>query len=113
LERLAFYEAVAPLAKAELAQLEQAGEEALARLRIDSVEVADSDDLGPHIAVLFRDANRPACRFGWRWAWREADPQPGDAAFGAGLLRVNLEEDILAEGYGLPEPCAEDAVTWF
>jgi hypothetical protein len=107
-----FYEALAPLAARQLSGLRDANEDELARLEIESVELADDADTGVHIAVLFRDPARPECRFGWRWSWTEG-PKPDEVAFAAGVLATNLEEDILSDRYGLPESCAGDDVTWF
>jgi hypothetical protein len=103
-----FYSALAPLAARELEGLRRADESALARLVIESV-AAES---GAHIAVLFRDPERPGCLFGWRWSWTEG-PRPEELEFAAGVLRVNLEEDVLSERYGLPADCTSSGVTWF
>lgn len=103
-----FYEALLPLARAELERMSEAGEPQLARLVIDSVELADGDE----IVVLFRDPERPACRFGWRWSWAE-DPREGELDYAAGMLRVNLEEDVLSDRYGLPDDCEPGVTTWF
>jgi hypothetical protein len=102
-----FYEALAPLAAAELATLSESGEDALARLQVEDV-VAEAD----RIAVTFRDPERPGCLFGWRWSWAEG-PRPEELAFAAQMLRVNLEEDLLSDRYGLPADCASAGVTWF
>ena len=103
-----FYGELAPLAAAELATLSQAGEPALARLRFESVEAAGDEQ----ITVTFRDPERPDCLFGWRWSWAEG-PRPEELRFAAEMLRVNLEEDVLSERYGLPADCASSGVTWF
>jgi hypothetical protein len=103
-----FYEALAPLAEAELATLEQSADPALARLQIESVTVEE----GTQIAVTFRDPDRPGCLFGWRWSWAEG-PRPEELEFAAQMLRVNLEEDVLSDRYGLPADCASAGVTWF
>ena len=102
-----FYKALAPLAAAELAKLGDAEEPALARLRFEAVEPGDVD-----LAVTFRDPERPGCLFGWRWSWADA-PQEDELRFAAEMLRVNLEEDLLSERYGLPADCASAGVTWF
>lgn len=102
-----FYDALAPLAAAELAKLRDADEPALARLQLDGVEPSDGD-----VAVTFRDPDRPGCLFGWRWSWAE-DPTRDEVQFAAEMLRVNLEEDLLSERYGLPADCASAGVTWF
>jgi hypothetical protein len=107
-----FYEALVPLAARQLAGMRDAKEDELARLEIDSVEMAEEPEHGTHIAVLFRDPTRPECRFGWRWSWAEG-PKPEEVEFAAGVLAVNLEEDILSDKYGLPESCERDGVTWF
>jgi hypothetical protein len=109
---LEFYEALAPLAVAELERFRSADEDELSRLEIGSVEVAEDAENGIHIAVRFSDPARPGCSFGWRWAWTER-PKADEVAFAAATLAVNLEEDIVSENYGLPEDCAEDGVTWF
>jgi hypothetical protein len=102
-----FYDAVAPRAQAELVTLRRADEPALARLEFESVT-----SRGDCIEVVFRDPERPGCLFGWRWSWAE-DPQATELEFAAQMLRVNLEEDLLSEGYGLPADCASAGVTWF
>src|SRR5689334_2192652 len=99
-----FYEAVLPLAQDELARLSSAEEGLLARLAIEDVALEDDPDLGVHIAVKFRDPERPDCLFGWRWSWAE-DPKPNEVEFAAATVRVNLEEDLLSERYGLPDDC--------
>lgn len=101
-----FYEALVPLAAAELATLRDSGQPALARLEVESVV---SDDAG--VVVTFRDPERPGCLFGWRWSWAEA-PKTSELDFAAQLLRVNLEEDVLSDRYGLPADCASAGVTW-
>ena len=103
-----FYEKLAPLAAAELASLRESDEPALARLQIEKV----SAESGEHVAVVFRDPERPECVFGWRWSWAEG-PRPDEVRFAAEMLRVNLEEDMLSERYGLPADCAGAGVTWF
>src|SRR5438309_11234319 len=107
-----FYEQVLPLAREELAAMERAPERELARLRMESVEIEENDELGPHLAITFRDPERPECLFGWRWSWMD-DPKPDEVEFAASLVRINLEEDLLAAGYGLPAECVSDGVTWF
>jgi hypothetical protein len=107
-----FYSAVAPLAARQLSGMREAKEDDLARLIIESVDVADDEGHGTHIAVLFRDPARPDCHFGWRWSWAE-HPKPEEVEFAAGVLAVNLEEDILSDRYGLPGECADGEITWF
>ena len=103
-----FYEALAPLAQAELATLERSDNPALARLEIENVTVEER----AQIVVTFRDPERPGCLFGWRWSWAEG-PRPEELEFAAQMLRVNLEEDVLSDRYGLPADCASAGVTWF
>jgi hypothetical protein len=107
-----FYEALVPLTAAQLATLREADEPALARLEIDDVGAAQTDEHGLHIAVLLRDPQRPGCVFGWRWSWAE-DPRSAELEFAAEMLRVNLEEDVLSDRYGLPADCTSAGVTWF
>ena len=102
-----FYDALTPLTQAELATLRGADEPALARLEFESV--VSRDDC---IEVVFRDPERPGCRFGWRWSWAEG-PRPDELQFAASMLRVNFEEDVLSDRYGLPADCASTGVTWF
>jgi hypothetical protein len=102
-----FYEALVPPAAAELAALKESDDPALARLEIESVVASDAD-----VAVTFRDPERPECLFGWRWSWAEG-PKDTELEFAAQMLRVNLEEDVLSERYGLPADCAKAGVTWF
>jgi hypothetical protein len=103
-----FYETIAPLAAAELATLKDSDEPALARLDIEAVSVEDDEQL----VVTFRDPERPGCLFGWRWSWAEG-PRPEELEFAAQMLRVNLEEDVLSDRYGLPADCTSAGVTWF
>ena len=102
-----FYEALAPLAVQELATLSDSDDAALARLQIEAVTVE-----GEQLVVTFRDPERPCCLFGWRWSWAEG-PRPEELEFAAQMLRVNLEEDVLSDRYGLPGDCASPGVTWF
>jgi hypothetical protein len=102
-----FYEALAPLAAQELATLSESDDAALARLQIEAVTVE-----GEQLVVTFRDPERPGCLFGWRWSWAER-PRPEELEFAAQMLRVNLEEDVLSDRYGLPPDCASAGVTWF
>ena len=102
-----FYEALARAAAAELATLRDSDEPALARLAIESIVASDDD-----VAVTFTDPERPGCMFGWRWSWTE-DPEAAELEFAAQMLRVNLEEDVLSDRYGLPADCASAGVTWF
>jgi hypothetical protein len=106
----AFYEALVPHAHGALAGL--GPEDALARLTIESVDVVVTDEQGPHIAVVFGDPARPDCRFGWRWSWVEG-PRPEEVEFAAGVLATNFEEDVVGDGYGLPDECEPGAITWF
>ena len=103
-----FYESLAPLAAAELATLRDSEEPALARLEIQDV-TSEADE---QLIVTFRDPERPGCLFGWRWSWAEG-PRPDELEFAAQMLRVNLEEDLLSDRYGLPDDCANAGVTWF
>jgi len=102
-----FYEELAPKAAAELAMLSGSDEPALARIEIESVVASDAE-----LTVTLRDPERPGCLFGWRWSWAE-DPQAVELEFAAQMLRVNLEEDLLSDRYGLPADCASAGVTWF
>jgi hypothetical protein len=102
-----FYEALVPKAAAELAALKESEEPALARIEIESIVGCDAE-----VAVTLRDPERPGCLFGWRWSWAE-DPQTAELEFAAQMLRVNLEEDLLSDRYGLPADCASAGVTWF
>jgi hypothetical protein len=102
-----FYEALAPKAAAELATLRDSGEPVLARMEIEAVVASDAE-----VTVTLRDPERPGCLFGWRWSWAD-DPQAVELEFAAQMLRVNLEEDVLSDRYGLPADCASAGVTWF
>jgi hypothetical protein len=102
-----FYEALAPKAAAELATLRDSDEPVLARMEIEAVVASDAE-----VTVTLRDPERPGCLFGWRWSWAD-DPQAVELEFAAQMLRVNLEEDVLSDRYGLPADCASAGVTWF
>ncbi len=83
------------------------------------------------LEILFRDDARPRCLFGWRFPATEADadalegvehpalweegvrgPEQADVWANA-IVSTNLEEEVEAEGYGLPAECDPDGVTWF
>lgn len=73
------------------------------------------------VVVLLRDLERPECLFGWR----APAVEPGifenfwyknikDAAESHALVvSVNLEEEVLAIGYGLPKNCSTEVINWF
>ena len=90
------------------------------------VESVRLDASGPEheVVVLLRDLTRPECLLGRRAPavapeddkFFEPLPQYGlkDAAeIHAMVAAVNLEEDLLATGYGLPKDCSSSIVTWF
>jgi hypothetical protein len=90
------------------------------------VESVRLDASGPdhEIVVLLRDLTRPECQFGWRATavapehdeFFEPTPRYGlkDAAENhAMIVAVNLEEDLLAIGYGLPKDCSSSGINWF
>ena len=75
------------------------------------------------VVILFRDLDRPQCKFGFGAAAVEA-PYVLDEASSpylsftdaaechAGVLWANFEEEIYAVGCGLPKSCASDGITW-
>jgi len=74
------------------------------------------------MTILFRDGARPQCLFGWRFPsndTEETDPEargswgPPQAEVWAGtIILTNFEEQIMAEGLGLPPECDPEGITW-
>ena len=84
----------------------------------------DTSESEHEIVVLLRDLKRPECLFGWRtpavdWYdfesdWLNDERNLKDAAeIYATIIQANLQEDILADGYGLPLDCSPDGINWF
>ena len=91
-------------------------------LRVEDVRLETSGH-ERMLAILLRDEARPECLFGWRFPSNdrsETDPEarrswgPEQAEVWANaIVLTNLEEEIMAVGYGLPSECAPEGVTWF
>lgn len=89
-------------------------------IRVEDVSL----DVSEHqrmVLILFRDEARPQCLFGWRFPSNdeeEPDPQaqrswgPPQADAWASIVLTNLEEEIMAAGYGLPTECVSESITW-
>ncbi len=84
----------------------------------------DTSEHEHEIVVLLRDPKRPECLFGWRMpAVDTCDFESGllndernlkDAAeMHATIIQANLQEHILADGYGLPGDCFPNVINWF
>lgn len=90
------------------------------RVEIEEIRL---DDSGPEseAVVLMRDRTRPECLFGWKapaWAGMSGQIGPNvslkDAAeMDATVAWANLDEDVLAIGYGFPKDCSPTGITWF
>ena len=89
---------------------------------VDEVSL-DTSEPEHDIVILFRDLDRPECKFGFRMKALEAldvlDQASSpffslmDAAeIHAGVVWANFEEEIYAIGYGLPKTCASAEITW-
>ena len=85
----------------------------------------DTSEPEHEAVVLLRDLGRPGCLFWWRAPAVESgdlEDELGRAAFRdikdaaeshAIVIPVNLDEDVLAIGHGLPKGCSPGAITWF
>ena len=87
---------------------------------VDEVSLGTSES-EHEVVVLFRDLYRPECRFGYRApALEEPDILDrtaisyikDEAEWQATVVWANFDEEVLAIGYGLPETCASDEITW-
>jgi hypothetical protein len=71
--------------------------------------------------VLMRTRTRPECLFGWRTPTRpgisdQIGPNvglKGAAEMDATDVWPNVDQDVLAIGYGFPEGCFLSSITWF
>lgn len=77
--------------------------------RIESVELDDSEPEHA-FAVRMRDLERPERLFEWR---KPAFDSREDAKEYAGLVRIHLEEDVEAIGYGLLRECSPGGIAPF
>lgn len=64
------------------------------------------------IIITFREASRPDCLFGYQAAIEPADLVLNPPDSRANIIRTNLEEEIFAEGHGLPSTCEQENITW-
>lgn len=84
------------------------------RIRLQDV-YPDSDAERPTAVVLFMDTSRPGCVFGARCSTDVVGVNPDDDQslhLAASICVTNIEEEVVAGDAGLPDDCAEDAVTW-
>ncbi|QIN79270.1 hypothetical protein GBA65_12915 [Rubrobacter marinus] len=90
---------------------------------VESVELDVSGE-EHEVVILVRDLMRPGCLFGWRTPAEEPDvgfeyelhmagTVKGAAESRATVVWVNLEEDLMAVGYGLPKSCSTEGINWF
>jgi hypothetical protein len=89
-------------------------------IRVEDVRL----DVSEHermVLILFRDETRPQCLFGWRFPSNdreETDPEvrrswgPPQAEAWVSIVLTNFEEQIMAEGHGLPPECAPESIAW-
>ena len=78
------------------------------------------------IVILFREARRPQCLFGFRigsrepppidnpdWQWQESEDPEGRIPQGhATVIFGNLMEQVEAADMGLPKECDPHGITW-
>lgn len=85
-----------------------------AEAKLLSVEVAEVRLDGSDVIIEFTTDSRPGCRFAFRrYALPLEDLDPNETVeMAATEIRVNLEEEIEAVGYGLPEDCLPGQLTW-
>lgn len=81
----------------------------VAKLPIDVLDVRLEE---PHVVVEFASAERPGCRFGFRFPSLADDDPSETLASHAWLASVNLEEQIEAADLGLPADCLPGRLTW-
>lgn len=77
------------------------------RLMMDSGEKEED-----FVVITFREASRPDCLFGYQAGVEPKDLTLNPPESRANIIRTNLEEEILAKGYGLPETCDQEGITW-
>ena len=82
------------------------------RVRVESVEL-DISGKEHEVVILLRDPKRPDCLFGWRAPTIESDTDFAYPESWATVVWANLEEYILAIGYGLPRNCSNGGINWF
>lgn len=87
------------------------------RVLIDEVFLDHSPPQGSGIVILYRDLERPACRFGWRMSareWPSPDddyPKP-DPDLWTTIVYANFREHIVGSPHGLPQTCSPDTIIW-
>lgn len=75
---------------------------------------------GDHVIILFREASRPGCLFGFGTFAVEPkdssgapfDSDPKYAEMWASIVLANFEEELCAEGRGLPDECDPESIAW-
>lgn len=91
------------------------------QITIDEVRLEQGRPEGDIVVILFREAERPQCVFGFRAPAHEPTPQllpdgqlgeSDDPEGWAFVIMANLREHIEAADMGLPEDCDPNDITW-
>lgn len=127
IERETYERRVLATLRGELVERDSGLEHAGNRIIVEDVRLENSE--WPHrVHILFREESRPRCLFGFtalavEKGW-DADPTSDtidiDPSFGysepeewASIFVVTrFEEQVEALGYGLPEDCDPEGITW-
>lgn len=91
---------------------------------VEDIRLEKGKSEGDDIVILFREAERPDCLFGFRMParepvasgqeWKENEDHEGRVPIGHGtVIYGNLMEQLQAADMGLPKNCAaDDDITW-
>jgi hypothetical protein len=91
---------------------------------VEDIRLEKGKSEGDDIVILFREAERPNCLFGFRMLarepvapgqeWKENEDPEGRVPTGHGtVIYGNLMEQLQAADMGLPKDCAaDDSITW-
>ena len=90
---------------------------------VEDIHLEKGESEGDDIVILFREAERPHCLFGFRMfarepvapgqQWKEKEDPEGRAPIGHGtVIYGNLMEQLQAADMGLPKDCDPDGITW-
>jgi hypothetical protein len=95
------------------------GEEGTAsRVLGEEVLLDASSPEASEVVILYRDLQRPACRFGWRMdavEWTSPDRDPllvSDPDIWTTIMWANFREHIIGSPRGLPKSCLPERITW-
>jgi hypothetical protein len=85
-------------------------------IKIEGVQVEAYDEHEDTVVVLFREASRPGCLFGFR-ATAVGPSEAGAGAYSdpegwALVILANFDESLMAANRGLPDECDPNGVTW-